>query len=135
MALDLGEVIKEIANDVYEELGSGHTEAVYHRAMEIGLRLHKDKIKYESGKVLELTYRGYYVGEGFADLLVGAGDDTIAVELKAVAQNMGRHEEQQLRNYMKVLKVNRGLLINFQHLNKAKSPKKLTELEIKTVSV
>src|ERR1039458_8247533 len=102
--------------------------------MEIGLRLHKKKIKYESGKVLELTYQGYYVGEGFADLLVGVGADKIAVELKAVAQNMGKHEEQQLRNYMKVLKVKHGLLINFQHLSNSKSPKTPTELQIRNVS-
>jgi GxxExxY protein len=82
-----------------------------------------------------LTYQGYYVGEGFADLLVGSGAARIAVELKAVAQSMGRHEEQQLRNYMKVLKVKHGLLINFQHLSSSKAPKTATELQIRNVSL
>ena len=127
--------IQEIARHVYESLGSGHQETVYHRAMEVGLRLREDKIKYESGKVLELTYEGHYVGEGFADLVVGLGDDTIVVELKAVSQDMVKHDEQQLRNYMKILNVKRGLLINFQQLGKAKNSTKATELEIKPVSL
>ena len=103
MTNELEAAIRKIAYEVYEELGSGHTETVYHRAMEVGLRLHEDDIKYESGKVLELTYQGYYVGEGFADLLVGSGENRIAVEQGRLSnQGMGRHEEQQLRNYMKV---------------------------------
>jgi len=124
--------IREIARHVYESLGSGHRETVYHRAMEVGLRLREDKVKYESGKVPELTYEGHYVGEGLADLVVGLGNDTIVVELKAVSQSMGQHEEQQLRNYMKILNVKKGLLINFQQLG---SPKKATKPEIKPVSL
>lgn len=124
--------IREIARDVYRVLGSGHPEIVYHRAMEVGLRLRN--IKYESQKVVELKYEEHYVGEGFPDLVVGSGDDTIVVELKAVSVTMGAPEEQQLRNYMKILNVKQGLLINFQQpgrrtIKNAKEP----EPEIKEV--
>jgi PD-(D/E)XK nuclease superfamily len=43
--------IKEIAQDVYETLGSGFSEDVYDRAMQVGLRL--EKIGYEGQKVVE----------------------------------------------------------------------------------
>jgi GxxExxY protein len=36
------------------------------------------------------------------------------VELKAVASELGASEEQQLRNYLRILNIERGLLINFQ---------------------
>ena len=46
--------------------------------------------------------------------MVGSGHDTVVVELKSVAGGrLGPSEEQQTRNYMKILKVKQGLLINF----------------------
>ena len=36
------------------------------------------------------------------------------VELKAVSSELGQCEKKQLRNYMKILGVECGLLINFQ---------------------
>ena len=119
--------IKQIVKDVYKNLGSGHQECVYDKATQIGLRL--AKIKYESQKVVELKYRDYYVGEGYPDIVVHFGREKIILELKAVGGNLGPSEEQQIRNYMKILKIKTGLLINFQQ------PKKegKTQLEIKEV--
>jgi GxxExxY protein len=118
--------ICRIAEDVYKALGSGHPEVVYDRAMQVGLRL--DGIKYESQKVIELKYRGFYVGEGYPDLLVQVDGKSIVVELKAVAAKMGACEERQLQNYLDVLGLECGLLINFQM-----PVKKGSELEIKEV--
>ena len=119
--------IVSIIKDVYKNLGSGHQECVYDKATQIGLRL--AKIKYESQKVVELKYRDYYVGEGYPDIIVHFGREKIILELKAVGGNLGPSEEQQIRNYMKILKIKAGLLINFQQ------PKKegKTQLEIKEV--
>jgi GxxExxY protein len=55
--------IKSIAEDVYRTLGSGFSEDVYDRAMQVGLRL--PKIPYEGQKVIELKYKDHYVGEGY----------------------------------------------------------------------
>jgi len=41
--------IKSIAEDVYRTLGSGFSEDVYDRAMQVGLRL--AKISYEADKI------------------------------------------------------------------------------------
>ncbi len=108
--------IKNIANDVYKSLGSGHQEVIYDKAMQVGLRL--AGIKYESQKVIELKYKDHYVGEGYSDIVVNFGKDKIILELKAVGGNLGPSEERQLKNYMKILKIKYGLLINFQQPKK-----------------
>ena len=109
---DIETKIHKIARDVYESLGSGHPEVVYNRAMQVDLRL--QSINYESEKVLEVKYKGHYVGDGHADLVVGSGDDMVVVELKVGAYLLGDPEKQQLNNYMKSLGVKKGVLINFQ---------------------
>jgi len=121
--------IVSIIKDVYKNLGSGHQECVYDKATQIGLRL--AKIKYESQKVVELKYRDYYVGEGYPDIIVHFGKEKIILELKAVGGNLGPSEEQQIKNYMKILKIKAGLLINFQQ------PKRegKTQLEIREIKL
>ena len=51
------------------------------------------------------------------------------MEFKAVGGNMGPSEEQQIKTYMKVLKIKAGLLINFQQ------PKKEGKFQLKTKEV
>ncbi len=111
------EIVKRIARDVYKSLGSGFSEGVYDKAMQVGLRL--AKVKYEGQKVVELTYKEHYVGEGYLDIIAHFGRERLIVELKAVGSNLGPAEEQQIKNYMKLLKVKNGLLINFQQPGKA----------------
>jgi GxxExxY protein len=120
--------LRKIAEDVYRNLGSGFQEVVYDKAMQVGLRM--AKIKYESQKVLELKYKNHYVGEGFADLVVRLGKDKVIMELKAVGGQMGQAEEQQLKNYMKIMKVKYGLLVNFQQPGKKEGKTKLEVREI-----
>src|SRR5215467_2821587 len=97
-ALDL---ILNIATDIYETLGSGHSEEVYHRSMQVGLRL--QQVKYEPKKVCELKYKDHYVGECYPDLVVWFDSEKVVVELKALAAILGPAEEQQLRNYMSLV--------------------------------
>ncbi len=125
------EKIKKIAKDVYKTLGSGHPEVVYDKAMRIGLRL--TGIKYESQKVVELKYKGHYVGEGYPDIVLHFGKKKLIIELKAVGGEMGAPEEQQLLNYMKILGIKYGLLINFQQPGRVKD-KKIQKPEIKEIS-
>jgi len=105
-------LIVKIANEVYRSLGSGFSEDVYDRAMQVGLRL--SGIRYESQKVVELKYKNYSVGEGYPDLLLHFGRQRVVVELKAVSHELGECEERQLKNYMKVLEVRNGMLVNFR---------------------
>ena len=119
--------IENIAKDVYKKLGSGHSESVYDKAMQVGLRL--AKIRYDSQKVVELTYKDHYVGEGFPDLIAYFGGNKVVIELKSVGGKMGASEEQQIRNYMSIMKIKDGLLINFQ------SPKNAGESVLETIEV
>lgn len=79
--------------------------------MKVGLRT--AKIGYEAQEVLELTYKDHYVGEGYPDIIIKQGKDRLVLELKATGK-VGRKEELQLRNYLRILKIKKGLLINFQ---------------------
>jgi GxxExxY protein len=54
----------------------------------------------------------------------------MVVELKAVGGQMGAAEEQQLKNYMNILGIKRGLLVNFQQPGKVH---KKTKLEIREI--
>ncbi len=122
--------IKRIARDVYSTLGSGFSEDVYDKAMQVGLRL--AKISYEGQKVVELTYKEHCVGEGYPDLVIHFGDEKLIVELKAISGELGVSEEQQLRNYLRILRVGRGLLINFQQPGKKQGK---TRLDIREVTI
>src|ERR1700745_2383766 len=121
-------IIREIAEDVYKTLGSGFSEDVYDRAMQVGLRL--AKIGYEGQKVVELKYKEHYVGEGYPDLVVHLGNEKLIVELKAISGELGASEEQQLRNYVTILKVQRGMLINFQQPGRKQGKTKLDIREL-----
>ncbi|MSR76380.1 MAG: GxxExxY protein, partial [Candidatus Ryanbacteria bacterium] len=122
--------IKAIAKDVYKVLGSGVTESVYDKAMQVGLR--SAKIRYDSQKVVELLYKDHYVGEGYLDLIAHVGTERILVELKAVSGELGAAEDTQIRNYMRRLKIKHGLLINFQQPGKKEGK---AQLEFKEVNL
>lgn len=99
--------IRAIANHVYQTLGHGHSESVYHRAMEVGLR--KKCIQYETEKVVTIKYEGHVVGSRRFDLVIEG--DTI-VELKSVSALRDK-EQTQLKNYMDITGISKGILINF----------------------
>jgi GxxExxY protein len=95
------------AYKVYNNLGFGFLESVYRKAMVIELT--KANLKVEEEKPLKVYYDDEVVGEFSADLFV---EDTVVVELKSVQHTIKDHEVQ-LVNYLKGLKRDIGLLINF----------------------
>jgi GxxExxY protein len=120
--------VEEIAKDVYRKLGSGFSEDVYDKSMQVGLRM--AKIKYESQKVVELKYKDHCVGEGYPDIIAHLDGKKLVIELKAVGGELALPEEQQIKNYMKILKIKSGLLINFQQPGKKEGK---TKLEVKEI--
>lgn len=122
------DTIKQIANDVFKTLGSGHSECIYCEAMQVEFRLRG--IGYERERTVEVTYRGHYIGTGLADLVVRCAEDddyrnAIAIELKVLKDEITLLEEQQLRIYMRGLEVKKGLVINFASPSRAKSKQQL----------
>jgi len=97
-----------VAMKVHSELGCGFLEAVYKDAFEIELR--NQGILYEREKHLDVFYceeklKSFYI----ADFVCY---NSIIVEAKAV-QQLARHDEAQLLNYLKATGCKRGLLFNF----------------------
>ena len=95
------------AYKVFKQLGYGFLESIYRRSMII--ELNKAGLKVEEEKSLEVYYDNIVVGKFSLDLFV---EDTIVVKLKSVQSLLIEHEVQ-LVNYLKGLKKDIGLLINF----------------------
>ena len=101
------------AMEVYNELGPGFLEAVYHEAMEIEAELRD--IPFESHAKLEITYKGRRLKKHYeADLITHR---QLLVEFKAL-DRLSSREEAQLLNYLKATGHRVGLLINFGHPSK-----------------
>lgn len=93
--------------DVYNELGHGFVESVYHRAMLIALG--QAGLRAESEVVLPVSFRGTSVGDFRADIVV---EDLVLIELKAV-QALDKEHFAQVMNYLKATLIEIGFLMNF----------------------
>jgi GxxExxY protein len=93
--------------EVHRVLGAGFLERVYHEALVTEFRLRG--IPHQSKHLVAVNYKGYPIGEGELDFLVG---DSIIVELKAVEKLSPIHEAQVI-SYLKMTNCPLGLLINF----------------------
>lgn len=92
---------------VYNTLGPGHKEEIYHKALK--MEFEKQKIKNGSKSRLKIEYIGKEVGVYEPDFII---DDRIIVELKSVLY-MPKVYEQQLYYYLKGSKYKLGYLVNF----------------------
>jgi GxxExxY protein len=92
---------------VFNQLGFGFLESIYRKA--IVIELNKTGLKVDEEKPLKVYYDDIVVGNFSLDLFV---EDTIVVELKSVQTLLIEHEVQ-LVNYLKGIKRDIGLLINF----------------------
>lgn len=107
----MDELIRSLAQDIWSELGPGYSEAVYHCAFEVGLR--KRGIYYETERIVPVYYEGQNVGHVRADIIV---DRQIVLELKSVGK-LNEVYRIQTRNYLKLLGLEKGYLINFPDKN------------------
>lgn len=93
----LGGHIADAAADVYGQLGSGLSEAIYQKAMALALRQRGCDVDTEV--VVPIVYYGAYVGFVRPDLVV---NKQVVLELKAVTRIVESHLVQ-LRAYMRWL--------------------------------
>ncbi len=101
-----GEIIKVFFR-VYNTLGHGFLEAIYHNAMV--LELSGSGFNVETEKPIAVMYNDHVVGTFAADLVVNG---KIIVELKAKERIAEAHEAQ-LVNYLRATDLEIGLLLNF----------------------
>ena len=93
---------------VHNELGPGFKERIYHNALK--LFLNEEGLKYETEKAFEVNIKGKKVGSLKLDLIV---ENKVVVELKAIVGYIPEVFKYQILSYLKVSKLNVGLLINF----------------------
>jgi GxxExxY protein len=95
------------AIEVHLVLGPGFLESVYHNSLKQEFEIRG--IPFDFKKPIDITYKGYQVGGGELDFLVG---NVLIVELKAVERLAPIHDAQVI-SYLKTTKLSLGLLINF----------------------
>ena len=95
------------AIEVHRVLGAGYLESVYESALAVELKLRR--VSFERQKIISVSYKGHSIGESRLDFLI---ENTLVVELKAVANLTPLHEAQAL-SYLKATNNNLALLINF----------------------
>ena len=94
--------------EVSNTLGAGFLEKVYERGLLRELALRDIRAKGQAS--FAVTYKGHYVGEYFADILV---EDVLVIELKCVERLAPEHTAQCL-NYLRASGRTLCLLVNFQ---------------------
>jgi GxxExxY protein len=99
--------IESLANVIYEQLGPGYSERVYHNAMEIVLR--EMGIAYESERVVPIPFRGHVIGNLRADIII---DKKVVLEFKAI-KSLNESAVIQAQNYLRLMGLETAYLINY----------------------
>jgi len=109
---DLTYKINGAAIEVHKILGPGLLESVYHKCLvkELSLRGFQFKSEFK----IPYDYKGVELDIDIrCDLII---EDLIVVELKAVKEIAPIHEAQ-IMSYMKLLKLPKGIIYNFNVVN------------------
>ena len=100
--------IRGAAMAVYNELGPGLLESIYHKALKF--ELESRGLKVDSELVVDVIYKGHLIDNSLRlDMIV---EDQVIVELKSVEMLMPIHFKQ-LRTYLRLYNKELGWLINF----------------------
>ena len=93
--------------NVYNQLGPGHKETIYHKALIEELK--NQGITFDSERYVPVKYNDTKVGAYKPDLII---DNKIIVELKALPF-IGSVEKKQIWNYLKGSEYKLAILVNF----------------------
>jgi GxxExxY protein len=104
---DVTERLIGVFYDVYNELGHGYLESIYHNA--VCIALNQAGLRAEREVALPVFFRGQIVGDFRADLIV---NEVVIAELKT-ARILEHSHEAQLFHYLRSTKIEVGLLLNF----------------------
>lgn len=96
-----------ILYDVFNQVGAGHKEAVYQKALAVAFK--NEKIKFEEQVYTPLKYDGSIIGKYYLDFLV---DDKIVLEIKKDTIFRKQFIDQ-VFSYLKANKFQLGIIANF----------------------
>jgi GxxExxY protein len=99
--------VLKVFYDVYNELGGGFLESVYHSAL--ALALAEAGLLVASQVAVPVHFRGHVIGDFRADLIVNG---EVLLELKAL-QTLDRNHEAQVLHYLRATSIEVALLLNF----------------------
>src|SRR5271170_3114499 len=100
---DVTELVLKVFYEVYNELGGGFLESVYHKAFAIALR--QAGLAVSDEVAVPVYFRGAMVGDFRADLTVNG---RVLLELKAVSA-LDKMHEGQILNYLRATDFETGL--------------------------
>lgn len=104
---DITYKIRRAIFNVFNQLGFGHKEQVYQKALEKEFK--EIKLSYKKEESLNVTYKNEIVGNYRPDFIV---EEKVIVEIKSV-EFMPKSFESQLIHYLKTTNFKVGLLVNF----------------------
>ncbi|MDP2041172.1 MAG: GxxExxY protein [Algoriphagus sp.] len=109
---DLSYQIIGAAIEVHRHLGPGFLESVYQKCLAIELA--ERELSFQQELELPFTYKNHtIVGQFRCDFFV---ENLIVVEIKAVSELLPIHQAQVI-NYMNLLQIPKGILLNFNVMN------------------
>ena len=113
------ELIINCSNNIFNNIGLGFIEYIYHKALLVDL--YKTNYTIETKKILPIYYNGVNVGYVEPDIIVEDENFYIIIELKAFDKNIGKKEELQINKYINHIQTEKtviGIIINFnQNIN------------------
>lgn len=104
---DLSYKIVGCAFSVHNNIGGGHLEKYYQRALSAAFK--ETGISFLEQAYYPLTFNKILIGKNFVDFLV---DNKVAVEIKA-GKRYSRNHLLQVLNYLKISNLPLAILINF----------------------
>jgi ATP-dependent DNA helicase RecG len=105
-----GELTYQIRGCIYKvkkQLGLGHKENIYQKALEEEFK--KNKLSFSKEHSIDINYDGKKIGMYRPDFII---DNKIILELKSLP-SIGTIEKKQIWNYLKSSKYKLALLVNF----------------------
>ncbi len=106
---ELSYKVNGVMFDVYKQLGPGHHEKYYQKAIAIGLK--REKIKFEEQYYVPLKMDDEIVGKYFLDFLV---EDTVVVEIKR-GKLVPIKNIQQTKQYLSALGLKLAIIVSFTY--------------------
>lgn len=100
--------IKDMANDIFNVLGHGHSEAVYQSAFLVALQ--DANLLFETERIIPVAFRNRQVGTIRADIIV---NHELVIVLKSNPNPELADTIEQCRMYMRYTNIDHGLVILF----------------------
>ena len=114
--LEIYNKIKKFAQNVYDSVGSGLSEAIYHNGLKCELR--NNNIEYDTEFPIPIKHYERVVGFCRGDILIDLKslgmNRKYILELKAI-RSLKQEHVAQIKAYLRHMNINIGFLINFPY--------------------